>query len=54
MPNLTRRQIEALRELTYNVLNSLATDGESDPPTDDYHFWQDLHEKLGEIQCHKD
>lgn len=50
MPDLNQQELEALRELTYNVLDSLATDGESSPPTDAYNFWRNLHTKLNKPQ----
>lgn len=46
MSNLTPRELEALQELVWNVLDSLATDGESDPETVTYSFWKTLHAKI--------
>lgn len=40
------KQLEALQELVLGTLGSLSTDGESDPKTEDYCFWETLLEKL--------
>ena len=44
--NLTQLEIEALEELVWGTLDSLATDGEDDPKTATYEFWEALYAKI--------